>query len=1332
MRTPLRNLLRALEILAWAAFIAFALVFLALRYWLMPNVERYRGDIVAAISRSVGLPVQIGALATDWRGLRPRLSIADVRVYDRDGREALLLPAVQNVIGWRSLFARELRLHSFVIDGPKLTVRRDAAGELYVAGIRITGDQGDGRLTDWILGQNQILVRDAEIEWRDEARMAPPLKLSALNFRLENDGDQHSVGLVARPPRELGPGLELRARLAGASVRQPSNWNGRVYVELGYTDLAGWRAWVDYPLDVRRGVGALRLWATLDSGRISAATADVALSNVTARLARDLPVLEIATVHGRVYGRETARGYDFGVRSLALARPGAPVMNSTSFRATWEPGSVGGSGTAAGALGGNTLTQRGSLSANLIELGPLAHLAEFLPFPAELRTLLAELKPQGNLLDAKFDWTGQLPERAKFSAKTRFAGLTLSAWNGVPGFVNLSGSLEANEAKGTLQLASRKSELDLPQVFPEPRIELESLNGELKWERTGGAGVAANPAAESKTVGKLAEGKAADQPAGIAVRLANLSFANEDLAGTANGSYAWSGEGPGTIDLSAQLSRADGKRTVRYLPLATLMGVRTREWVAGAVRAGQVSEVRLRLKGDLRDFPFVDPAKGQFQVSARISEAVLDYASGWPRIEAIEANLMFDRDKIDVVGRSGTILGAKLANVRATLPSLLDEQPQLIVEGSAEGPTAVFLDYIRESPVRRMLGGFTDGMASIGQGKLRLRLDLALQDMARSKVAGEYQFAANSIIVDARLPPIERASGRVGFTESSLSMTDVRAQLFGGELRISGGSKPDTGVQITAEGRATVEGIRTLFDHPWRRRLSGAARYSAAVTVKDGRAQLSVDSTLEGVASGLPAPLAKNAAEGVALRIEVFPGDGRDRISVALGPATGRIVSAEFLRAVQGGASAVQGGASAAAGNALQVQRSLVTLNPVAGETPRIPERRGMTVRGALPALDLDRWLPLFAEGAGGEGVSYDLKVGVLDALGKRMREVALQGIAEDNGWSANMSTAEFAGDLVYRSEGSGRLVARFARFVLPEDAPGASQAVSSQNPTATGSSLKDLPAVDLVADNFTHRGRNLGRVEVLARHEGRDWRIDKLAMTNADSALSGSGLWKPGEASRTTLAFKLDVNNVGKFLDRFGYPEHLKNGRGKMEGSLSWNGDPVNMDYATLSGSLQMQGEDGQFLEIEPGIGKLVALMSLQMLPRRMSLDFRDVFSKGFQFDRIASSMDIARGVMTVKDFHMRGPAADVRMTGQIDLSLETQNLSVKVTPQLGDTASTVVGLVNPVAGVAALIAGRLLKNPLGKIFAYDYTITGTWSDPKVDKPEPVAGTASPEPPPR
>jgi uncharacterized protein (TIGR02099 family) len=1262
----LRRLALALEVLAWTAFFAFALVFLGVRYWVLPNIESQREAIVARLTSAIGLPVKIGALETDWAGLRPRLLISDVRVYDRGGREALVLPAVENVVAWRSLAVMDLRLHSFIIDRPKLAVRRDKSGTITVGGIEVSGGEG-GKLSDWVLSQSEIVVRDAEITWVDEQRSAPPLALSALNFRLQNDGDEHAIGISARPPRHLGPGVELRAEFQGKSLRQLANWNGRVFAEMGYTNLAGWRAWVDYPLEVRSGEGALRVWATLGEGKLRRATADVALGGVVARLGKELPVLAITSVRGRVQGRVTQNGYEFGVRSLALTTPNAAPMNSTSFRVLWERAE-------------GTRPQKGAFDANLVELGPLVQLAEYLPLPADFKTLLGEVAPQGNLLDARLEWLGELPDNAVYSAKMRFTGLAANPWRSIPGFAGLSGSVEASEKKGVLYLASQKSELDLPLIFPEPRIQLDALNGEIGWER--------EP--------QVAAGGAAGA---LVVRLANLSFANPDLAGSAYGSYRRESEGPGTLDLTAQLSRADGARTAKYLPLSSIMGPATRGWVENAVVGGSVKEARLRLKGDLRDFPFVDPDKGQFQVAAKVSGGVLDYAEGWPRIENIEADLVFERERMTVLGRSGTILGARISATRAGFESLLTPEPRLVVEGNAEGPSAEFLKYIQASPVRRMIGGATDGFGAQGRGKLRLRLELPLRDLANTRVAGDFQFAGNSIIVGSRVPPMTGATGRVAFTESSVAVNDVRGSQFGGPVTVTGGSKPGTPLAIIARGRGTVEGFAPLLDHPWRKRLSGGATYVMTVTAAEGRPRVALESTLEGVASTLPQPLAKQPNDVMPLRIDVAPGEGRERISASLGPPTGRIAAAEFLR-------------TAAPSGGLQTQRALVVLNPPAATTPSVPERRGLTVRGTLPALDLDKWLPLFREegssGAGEDaGTSFELKVGILDALAKRMRDVTMEGTADGGGWSTSMSTAEFAGDLLYRYEGGGRLVARLKHFRLPEDSPG----------VKPGEALKELPAVDLVAESFTHRNRKLGRVEVAARHQGKDWRIEKLAVVTPDSSLAGKGQWRPGEGSRTTIEFKLDVTELGNFLERMGYGEHIKGGRGRLQGSLSWGGDPLSVDYATLAGALQMQADDGQFLEIEPGIGKLVSLMSLQMLPRRAAGDFRDVFGKGFQFDRITSNLAVERGTMTTKDFRMRGPSAEVTMTGMVDLNLEAQQLHVRVIPKMDGIASTVVGLINPVAGLAAMVASKLFNDPLGQMSAFEYNITGTWSEPKVER---------------
>ena len=57
-----------------------------------------------------------------------------------------------------------------------------------------------------------------------------------------------------------------------------------------------------------------------------------------------------------------------------------------------------------------------------------------------------------------------------------------------------------------------------------------------------------------------------------------------------------------------------------------------------------------------------------------------------------------------------------------------------------------------------------------------------------------------------------------------------------------------------------------------------------------------------------------------------------------------------------------------------------------------------------------------------------------------------------------------------------------------------------------------------------------------------------------------------------------------------------------------------------------------GRFTKIEPGIGKLLGVLSLQSLPRRITLDFTDVFTEGFAFDEITGDVQIHNGVLMTR----------------------------------------------------------------------------------------------------
>ena len=1241
----MQRLWRTLEVAAWATFFALAAAVLVLRYAVLPQVERLRPEIVERVSAIVGQRVTIGGIEAHWLGFRPQVNLSDVRIYDAEGREALVLPSVENILSWRSLARGKLTLHALRIDGPRLVVRRDAAGASYVAGIKLVATPGEPGFTDWLADQRDIEVRNAEIEWHDEKRAAPPLVLSSLNVHVSNRGEQHNVGFTARLPENLGTRVELRAQFDAADIDELGGWNGKAYVEVGYTELAAWRPWIDYPVEVEHGQAALRLWLSLDAGVPSAATADVALADARTTLAAELPALQLGSALGRLQGSRDGERYQLVAKHLALTPEGGAPLPPLDFDIAWQPAG-------------------GVLSASALELAPLAHLGEALPLPAEIRLAAVELAPRGKLTDLRYEWQGPLAAPTHYQAHSRFVELGVKAREKFPGFAHLAGTLEASEAGGHVQLDAHGAELELPRVFPDPRLAFDVLAGELAWRREG---------------------------ARLSVEVPSLTFTNADLSGNAFGRYVYEGAGAGTIDVSAVLSRADAKSLPHYLPLGALMGEKPRQWLVAGIVAGEAVKAELRLKGDLHQFPFVDPAQGEFSVTAHVRKGVLEYSPGWPRIDDIDAELSFQRNRMDIAGKSGTILGAAVHDVKVSIPDLGSRTPRVLVTGQAHGATAKFLQFLQASPLRTSAGRFTEAMNANGDGKLRLKLELPLTDLRSTKVAGDYDLAGNEVTLARGLPPLTQAQGRVAFTESTLALHDVRARAFGGPVVIAGGTRRAGGVmEFVARGEAQPAELGPLLDDALKPHLSGSTPYVVTVTMRDGLQRVNVESSLRGVASALPAPFAKAAADALPLRVEYLPTDGgtRDRIAVSLG----RLAAAEVRRV--------------RAGDTLQVQRAALSLSPPA-HAVRLPER-GVLLYGSTAALDLDRWRRVFAGGASGGStlpVNVELKAARVDLLGKRIQNVAVRANGDAAGWSAVVDADELAGELNYRAEGAGRLVARLLHLSVPAATP-----ASAAPPPARAS---ELPALDITVQSFNLRGKELGRLELVAVPEGADWRIDKLTLVSADATVDAKGRWRGGQA--TDLDFSLHASDAGKFLGRVGYPNAVLGGKAELAGSLTWSAEPSNIDYQSLTGELKLSAEDGQFLEIDPGLGKLISLMNLQALPRRIALDFRDVFSKGFRFDRIEAASAIDHGVMDIHQFRMRGPAAEVGMSGKVDLAHETQALKVRVVPSLGGSVSTLATIVNPVAGVASAVAQKVLKDPLGRLFAHEFDVSGNWADPKV-----------------
>jgi uncharacterized protein (TIGR02099 family) len=1286
---------RGLLLLATMLYFSFAIAVIALRYWVLPGIESYRPDIEQAVSFGLGRRVTIDSVEADWHGLNPYLALHKVTIYDESNRSALELGLVESTLSWSSLWHLEIRQHSLDIWRPNLTIRRDRSGQVYVAGIALAkSDSGDGRVADWLLAQHNIAVRDADLVWIDEQRAAPPLALAHVEFLLENSGSRHRFALRALPPREHASALELRGDLNGDSASDLTQWRGQIYANLDYADLAVWRAWIDYPIDLSQGRGGLRLWAEFREQQLRGLTADVGFADVIARLGPQLAPLELRRLQGRFQLSYAGAGY------TGYTVAGTGVNFQTSAGLGMEPAdfSVRLSHPPAG--------DSGEIRANALDLHELALLADYLPLDPAFQSTLAKYAPQGKVYGLRFTWNGALNQPQNYALQSRFTGLGVNPGEVTPGFSGLSGRIDADELKGTLALDSQHAAVELPALFEDPHVTFDTLSVGVSWQHTA---------------------------SGYTLEIGSLAFANADAAGSASGKYQTIAGGPGIIDVGARLTRADARQVARYLPLRVHENVRV--WLARALLAGTSQDVRLKLKGDLSRFPFADDADGVFQVVAKVQGGKLNYGDAWPVIDNVVAEVVFQGKQLEVNATQGSILGTRLGRTKVEIPDLANKQEKwLNVVGTAEGPTAEFLRFIELSPVARITDDVTQDMRAVGSGKLALRINLPLPTLnhpvplAKPKVAGSFQFASNQLTFVPSLPPITQFNGRLDFTESGLTARNLSGNFLGGATTLSAVTRPDTGVTVQWQGAAGIDALQRTLDYPWLKKLSGSAAWRTTIAVRHRAVDIAFDSSLAGIGSELPEPLKKSAPEPMPFHIE-------RRIAAVEGAREAGAARLENWQLTLGKSVAAQWVMQTGAAGS-ELMRAGVAF----GEAAQLPAR-GIVVSGRLPVLDFDQLRELAPAAVSVErsdGVKVNLKLGALDALGRRLDDVDFRSELKDGTWQTNVQAKEIEGRIDWQPKGQGRVVARLKQFTLPDASPAAqAQARRAEAAPAPRDTQRsgDLPELDLVADSFVVHDKQLGKLELTATNAERDWTIDKMLLSNPDGSMHADGVWQNYAVQpRINLNLHLESGDIGKLLTRLGFPGTMRRGQATLDGKLAWLGNPQSIDYPSLSGNLKLDAKQGQFSKIEPGIGKLLGILSLQSLPRRLTLDFNDVFSEGFAFDQITGNVDIARGVMTTKDLKIDGPAAKVQISGSTNLVNETQDLRVKVLPTVGEGVSLLGAfLINPIVGITSLVAQKVFKDPLSQFLAYEYAVTGTWGDPKVEKTRgpqalPAIGQGSPQ----
>ena len=1352
----------ALRLVA-AGWLLLVLVWLALHFVIVPRIDDLRPWLEAQATRAVGTVVRIGSISAQSNGLIPSVELRDVQVLDAQGHAALTLVSVTAGVSPRSLLSGGVE--QLYVEGPDVDIRRSADGVLWIAGLALAPqDGGNSAAADWLFDQPEIALRHGTVRWTDLQRNAPTLELSDVDLVLRKRYFTHTMRIDANPPAHWGERLSVQGvfkqPLLAMHPGRWQDWQGQWYTAFNRLEWDRLQPYVDLGLNLIQGQGSVRAWVDVQRGQPVGVTADVLLEDV--RLGTGAAQQVVRKASGRLAVKRLEGGQEYSTEGLQFeTADGIRWPGGNARLALWDAGaSVGATGQAANLA-------RGEFSGDRLDIGVLAQLAQRLPSEAPWLAALKAYQPKGVLQSLQGSWSGPLQAPVSYALKGRASQLALAAQAPVsPGFQGLDLDFDLTQTGGRAHIAMANGSVDLSGWFAEALVPLAQLSADVSWKQDGPR--------LSATVSRLLFANADAQGAVPLLKWANFDASGALLKGPGLVDVQASLARAELARVHRYVPVSLGAELQDYLRDALRGGTASTVKLALKGDLAQFPFAQAK-QGEFRVSANVANASYAYVPPSLMPKD----RQPWPVLTQLNGEFLLDRATLSLKGvralwgATPTHSGVPVERADAQINNLYGAST-VTVSAQGKGPLADALAVVNASALDEALGHSLARASVTGLADYRIKLDFPLADTSRLVLAGSLNLPGNDVQLLPGTPRLVRARGQVAFTESGLSVNGVQARALGGDVRLDGSLSGLAGAAtakspgvLQLQGSASAEGLRQATElgtlaTALAQHATGTANYQATLALRDGALEIAVSSNLSGLGLTLPAPFAKSADAVVPVRFALGAAhSGTGAASVALPGQSqlrldwGRVASLAVV--------------SSGTGDATRVLRGALAVGEGVGDALVLPER-GIAASVVTDVLDLDAWTDwidtLTPPGAAGKpAATTDLALGaeyLPGAVNLRVRELrwgghvlhklAIKSDRVGRVWRAQVDATEFNGLVEYRqpsppdlaadSANTGRLYARLSRLTL-----GSSEAQDVEN--LLDEQPAGIPALDVVVEDFELMGKKLGRLEVEAvnhtslvqRDPQREWRLNRLSLSMPAAQLSATGAWRlrpatpvggaalsaPGlkppaagaDQRHTSLDFKLDISDSGDLLARFGMKDVIRDGRGKIEGQIDWRGSPITLDYPSLSGNFNINLENGAFLKADPGIAKLLGVLSLQSLPRRLMLDFRDVFAEGFPFDFVRGDVRISQGIARTDNLQMKGVTAAVLMDGSTDIAKETQGIKVLVVPEInaGSASLITAATINPLIGLYSFLAQLVLRQPLIAASTQELYIDGTWLEPRVTK---------------
>jgi uncharacterized protein (TIGR02099 family) len=1236
--------------------------------YLSRKLPSYQEEIQAWVIAELGIALDYTQLEATWSLRGPELAFSEVSVRAPDD-PAPFLTARAAAVGFdtfellRSLVSRRrIGVDRLTFEGTELTLVRTASG------YRLQGaPMAREELVIEVPPAIDVLVQDSRVLYLD-AEKSVAWAFQDVAGSLRRDADVLTLHASARPPGEVADRIEVTVQAFVAddgtrAAKFTGDW--RLAADVDGVDIATVaRLLPSTSVVPQGGEGDVAVWLDWENGELVGGTTDVALSDVVLRSAPGAVASQYDTMSLAGDWRRADGAWRFALRDVAVMRNGR----------SWPESATVDIEIAEGGNGLGRLALRGSFL-RLEDLTPfLAPLPEARWLDAWLR-----LAPRGDLTAVDIALSRGADEAVDYTVSGDFASVAVDAFEGMPAVSGISGRLRADSRTGRLELASTGATLAWPAVFRAP-LDVTELAGIVVW-------------------------RAGQDAMRIVSDDLLVSTPDATLRSNLELTVPMDGGSP-ELDLRTSASDFDIGVVSRYLPAAKMRPAVV-TWLDSALRAGRARNARVTFVGPLEAFPF-DGGEGEFRVDADVEDVVIAYVGDWPPAEDLDGKVQFVNASFSG-GGSGRTLGNRSNDLRVSFADL--RKGELSLQATTTGELDQVLAFLNAAPlVTRSLGrDFERLEAYAGTGSVAVDLFLPLRKREDYSLTAALDIAGGELAYAGLGPHVTEIDGRLVLADNVLRGSDIEGFFLDGPITASVdvAGVPGYRTRIDLEGEVTTDAVVDAFSLPYGELLAGQARWRgqfllpAVAGAQSLPAKISVNSNLAGVALRFPEPFAKAPGEPTNLELDMLFPEGALAMSGNLG-ATRRF-ALEFDAGRDGERPFVFRRAALGFGGALAV----------------LGEEQGVTLAGTLPRLRVDDWLALSrsqgnaSRGAWSGGLAgADLNVAEFSIFGQRLGSTRLTARRRTDDWQFEIDSNAIAGTVLVPTDldRDPKVVAVMRRLYLNAGDGGGT---SELDP-------RELPGLQLHADEFGVGQRQIGRLDAEVLADPLGLRLVSFESATDGFTAQGSGGWFMGAEGQTTrFAVSINSTNVSQMLGKLGVTPFVEAETAEVTASVYWPGPPSGAWLDHISGDMALRAATGSLVDVEPGgAGRFAGLLSISALPRRLALDFRDVFNRGLVFDEITGDFVIVDGNAFTDNLKVTGPVAEVGIIGRTGLRDRDYRQQAIVTAEPGKVLPTVGALLGgPPVAAALLIFTRIFKKPLRGIGSASYCVTGSWQEPTVER---------------